>query len=74
VTELMCEECDFRGIPSWSVYRHGHVVHHDEHLNGVRLRRIDRFERVAQVRSTQVLLVQTIAIAAHLRECDRKGQ
>lgn len=53
--QVVCEECGFRGS---SLNERAHGVRHDEHLNGVRLRRLDRFERVGAIGAFQILLVR----------------
>ena len=53
--QVGCKECDFWG---WSLAERAHLVQHDEHLHGVRLRRTQRFEQVGVIGSYQVLLVR----------------
>src|SRR5690242_16433095 len=53
--QVNCKECEFLG---WSLEERAHRVQHDEYLNGVKLRQIDRFEHVGVIGSHHVLLVR----------------
>jgi GNAT superfamily N-acetyltransferase len=58
MAQLICNECDYRGIASWPHSVRIHQVHHDEHFHGVRLRRLDRFERISAIGSLRVFIVR----------------
>jgi hypothetical protein len=55
--QFVCEECGFRGLAGPASAR-AHIIYHDEHIHGVRLRRLELFEQVAQVQSHEILLVR----------------
>jgi len=56
--QTTCPTCDYRYFESLAFSRRKHLIHHDEHRNGVRLRRLDLFERVGGIDGAQVLLVR----------------
>ncbi len=56
--QVMCTSCGYRGFESLSSFRRRHLIYHDEHFNGVRLRRLELFERVGSIGSADVLLVR----------------
>jgi GNAT superfamily N-acetyltransferase len=56
--EVICADCGFRGIASLEMFRRLHLVFHDEHLNGVKLRRLEQFERVGSIDGLDVLLIR----------------
>jgi hypothetical protein len=57
VAQIACPVCDERYFDDTSGRRQ-HTVRHDEWLQGVRLRRVDRFERVGAAGTVDILLVR----------------
>jgi hypothetical protein len=56
--QIICDACGFRGLSHSPYFERRHVIYHDEHFNGVRLRRGDSFELVGRIDGAELYLVR----------------